>query len=304
VAQSAVFARALDQARHVANREPLPVGVFDDSDLRMQRGERIRRDFRARAGNGREQRGLASVRIADEADFSDDAQLKQKIAFVAWFARLRESRRLARSGGEIAIAQSAASAFAQDKLLSVRGEVGDQFALLQIAGGSFHRVFLAQINFLRLHAACAADEWTLARTGFENWLFVFVLILISGLCCFDGRRGVREPPNERAAGNLDDEIFSSVTVHALAQAMPAARCNEARHIILLDEIVQVVVGLEDDAAAAPPVAAARAALGDVSFTMERDGTLAAVPRLRVNFYFVNEHDSVAPTKKGEAEAPP
>jgi hypothetical protein len=38
--------------------------------------------------------------------------------------------------------------------------------------------------------------------------------------------------------------------------------------------------------------------------MERDTAFAAVPRLRVNFYFVNEHDAVAPTKKGEAEAPP
>jgi hypothetical protein len=51
-----------------------------------------------------------------------------------------------------------------------------------------------------------------------------------------------------------------------------------------------VVGLQDDAAAAPAVAAARPALGDVSLAMERDATFAAVPRLRVNFYFVNEHE--------------
>jgi len=41
-----------------------------------------------------------------------------------------------------------------------------------------------------------------------------------------------------------------VTVHALAQAVPAVLGNEARLVILLDEIVEVVVGLEDDAAAA------------------------------------------------------
>ena len=73
-------------------------------------------------------RGFARVRITDEADFGHDAQFQKKIALVARLARLRETRRLARGGGEVAIAQSAASAFAQNKLLSVFGEVGDQFA--------------------------------------------------------------------------------------------------------------------------------------------------------------------------------
>ena len=36
---------------------------------------------------------------------------------------------------------------------------------------------------------------------------------------FDRRRGVREPPDERAAGNFDDQIFSRVAVHALAHAV-------------------------------------------------------------------------------------
>ena len=88
-----------------------------------------------------------------------------------------------------------------------------------------------------------------------------------------------------------------MAVHALAHAAFADRRDEARDIILPDEIVQVVVGLQDDAAAASAIAAARAALGDVSLAMERDTAFAAVPRLRVNFYFVNEHDVVAPTKK-------
>jgi hypothetical protein len=85
-----------------------------------------------------------------------------------------------------------------------------------------------------------------------------------------------------------------VTVHALAHARVAARRDEARDVILADEIVEVVVGLQDDAAAASAVAAARAALGDVSLAMERDTAFAAVPRLRVNFYFVNEHEIILP----------
>ena len=135
MAEADVLVRAFDQSRHVANREPVKVGVFHDADLRMQRGERIRRDFRARLGNGREQRGLAGVRITDQADLGHDAQFEEKIAFPARLARLRETRRLARGGGEIAIAQTAAPAFAQNKLLAVFGEVGDQFAFCRFAGG-------------------------------------------------------------------------------------------------------------------------------------------------------------------------
>ena len=56
-----------------------------------------------------------------------------------------------------------------------------------------------------------------------------------------------------------------------------ARRDEARDVILADEIVQVVVGLQNHAAAPSAVAAARPALGDVSLAMERDAAFAAVP---------------------------
>src|SRR5262249_17383064 len=71
-------------------------------------------------------------------------------------------------------------------------------------------------------------------------------------------------------------------------------------IILRDEIVEIVVGLENDVASAPAVAAAGAALGSVLLALERDAAFSAVPRPRVNFYFVNEHTN----KKGEARASP
>jgi hypothetical protein len=57
-----------------------------------------------------------------------------------------------------------------------------------------------------------------------------------------------------------------------------------------------VVGLQNHAAAPSAVAAARPALGDVSLAMERDAAFAAVPRLRVNFYFVYEHKAILPQK--------
>ena len=101
-------------------------------------------------------------------------------------------------------------------------------------------MFLAQINFLRLHAACAAYQRPFARAGFESRFFIFILVLGMGNLFFNGRCGVREPPDERATGNFDDEIRSGVAVHALAQAVLAVRGDEARLVILANKIVQVV----------------------------------------------------------------
>ena len=68
------------------------------------------------------------------------------------------------------------------------------------------------------------------KTGFSSSLLVS---RPPAIFCFDGRRGVREPPDQRAAGNLDDEIFAGVAVHALAHAVFAVLRDEARDVILL-----------------------------------------------------------------------
>ena len=95
-----------------------------------------------------------------------------------------------------------------------------------------------------------------------------------------------------------------MAVHALAQTVLAVPGDEAWLIILRDEIVQVVVGLENDAAAAPAVAAARPALGHERLAMERDAAFAAVPRMRVIFYLVNEHEIILQPISGLEAANP
>ena len=136
VAEADVAVRAFDQARHVAHGEAMEVRIFHDADLRVQRGEGIRRDLGPGAGNGGQQGGFAGVGITDQADLGHDAQLEQEVAFVARLARLGEARGLARGGGEVAVAQAAASAFAQDEALAVLGQVGDQLAFGLRAGGN------------------------------------------------------------------------------------------------------------------------------------------------------------------------
>src|ERR1035437_618592 len=175
----------------------------------MQRGERIRRDFGPGLGNGREQRGFARVRITDEADFGDDAKFQKVFAFHARLARLRETRRLAARRREITVAQTAAPAFAQDKLLAVFREVGDEFAFLQILGSGYsaNGSFLAQINFHRRFTLRTAEHRTFARAAAEHrpgaGNFVLVVVLVVNFF-FNRSHAARPEPDQRAAGNLDD----------------------------------------------------------------------------------------------------
>src|ERR1041385_7350861 len=136
----------------------------------------------------------------------------------------------------------------------MRREVRDQFALRMSAGRGLSGVVLRQINFHRRAAGGMPDQRTLARAGAEHRLVVAVFLRR----LLFARRG-RQPPHERAAGDLDDEIFAGRTVHAPAPAALAVLREQLWLVILRDEFVEVVVRFEDDIAAASAVAAARAA---------------------------------------------
>jgi len=88
-----------------------------------------------------------------------------------------------------------------------------------------------------------------------------------------------------------------MTVHAFSEAGFAILREQARLIILSDEIVQVVIGFEDHVATAPAVATAGPAFGPVFLTLKRDAAFAAVTGAGIHFDFVNKHGN----EKGEAE---
>ena len=80
-----------------------------------------------------------------------------------------------------------------------------------------------------------------------------------------------------------------MAVHPFAQAVLAFLREESRLVILRDEIVQIVVGLQNDVAPAPAIAAGGAAFGPGRFTEESDTALPTVTGTRKNFDFVDEH---------------
>ena len=165
MAQADILVRAFNQSRHIANRQPVKVGIFHNADWRMQRGEGIRGDLRTRLGNGREQRGLAGIRIADRPGPSaignsgavpcppTHADAKRGV-WRAAVAKLRFPRPPAPP--------------TENELLTLFRQIGDQFAFSRFNGGKFLCAFPAQINFLRQRATRAAKQWPFARARGKN----------------------------------------------------------------------------------------------------------------------------------------
>jgi hypothetical protein len=65
--------------------------------------------------------------------------------------------------------------------------------------------------------------------------------------------------------------------------------DEARTIVLINQVIEIVTGLEDYISSSPAVAATRTTLRPVSFADERHGALPPVPGTCVDFYLVNKH---------------
>ena len=116
-AQSRAQMRAFDEPGHVGDHEGLLLGLFADGDhaeIRFQRGEGIVGDLGARGGDARDQRRLAGVGIADEADVGEQLEFQAEGAFLARAAQFVLARGLMRAGGKVLVAASAASAFGDD----------------------------------------------------------------------------------------------------------------------------------------------------------------------------------------------
>ncbi len=118
MAQPGALARALDQAGDVGHHQLALVG-FEHPQHRLERRERVGGDLRRRAREARQQRGLAGVGQADEADVGEQTQPQREPPLLARQAALGKARRLARGGGEALVAMASAAAARERRTLSV-----------------------------------------------------------------------------------------------------------------------------------------------------------------------------------------
>ena len=88
------------------------------AEHRRERRERVVGDLRPCAGEARQQRGLAGVGDADEADVGDQLQAQLDPPVLARKAALAETGRLARRSGELLVAPPAAAAASRDDALA------------------------------------------------------------------------------------------------------------------------------------------------------------------------------------------
>ena len=90
----------------------------DDAEVRRQRRERVVGDLRPRRRDARDQRRLAGVREADQADVGEQLQLEPQVLVFAGLARLHLARRAVGGRREPRVAHAAAAAAGDEHALA------------------------------------------------------------------------------------------------------------------------------------------------------------------------------------------
>ena len=127
-AQASAFVSAFDQARDVGDHEAdfvLLVTDRDDAEIRLQSGEGVVGDFGAGGGDAGDQRGLADVGIADQADISEEFEFEAEDAFLAGTSFFVLARSLMGGGRKACVATAASAPVGDDDALVGMGEVPD-----------------------------------------------------------------------------------------------------------------------------------------------------------------------------------
>ena len=124
----------LDEARDVGHHEALAAPAHH-AQVGRQGGEGVVGDLGARPGDAADERGLAGVGVADDADVGEQLQLELEVLLLALGAGLREARRLVGGGGEVHVAEPAAAALADHEGRAGLAHVGEDLA----GGGVLHQ---------------------------------------------------------------------------------------------------------------------------------------------------------------------
>ncbi len=122
---------------HVGDRRPPLVLVAEvhDAEVRLEGRERVVGDLGRGRGERGEERRLAGVRQADEADVGDEPELEAEPALLARLALLGVLGGLVGRRREVRVAEAAAAAARDHRLLAGGDEVGDQRAGLVVEDG-------------------------------------------------------------------------------------------------------------------------------------------------------------------------
>ena len=138
VAEAGALGGALDQPGDVGEHEARLADAHH-AERRIEGGERVVGDLRARARHRADEARLAGVRQAEQADVGEHAQLEREPAALARLAAGELARRAVDARLEVHVAEAALAAAREQRALAVPGEVGDQIAGFLVADHGAHR---------------------------------------------------------------------------------------------------------------------------------------------------------------------
>ena len=125
VSEPKIAMRTLNQTRNVRDRRAAITRKLNHADDRMQRRERIGRDFRTRRRDFSQQRRFSRIRITDESSIGNRAQLEQKMSLLAFLAFGVFARRAIARAFEMNIPLPARAAATKHKLLTVARKINN-----------------------------------------------------------------------------------------------------------------------------------------------------------------------------------
>ena len=127
--ESVPAVRAGNEPWDIGHNEAAIVAEGDDTQVRLQRGERVVGNLGACRRDARDECRLAGIGEPDDADVGEQLQLQPQETFGSRRARLGPSWCAVGRRGEAGVAASAASALGDKNALPFLGEVGQQFDL-------------------------------------------------------------------------------------------------------------------------------------------------------------------------------
>ena len=120
--------RTFDDAGDVRDDKAAFGAERDDAEHRMQRRERVVRNFRARGGHAADQGRFAGVGQADQADVGEQFQFEPEFANLAWRALRDAAGRPVGAGLEVGVAEAVSPALRHEQLLAGVEQFPDQFS--------------------------------------------------------------------------------------------------------------------------------------------------------------------------------
>src|SRR5690606_9678981 len=172
VAQPGAFGRAFDQPGDVGDDETLFGADAHDTEVRMQRRERIVGDLRPRVADRSDQRRLAGVRQAEQSDVGKDLEFELQASLLARRARRALSRRAVRARLEVDVAPPALAALGQQLAFAVTDQIDEQLAAVLVEDLRADRH--AQFDVLGSGAVLVGAATALAVAGLEPSLVTIV----------------------------------------------------------------------------------------------------------------------------------